>query len=131
MIVMIDGNCHGPAERKREMLDIADKLGVANDHLVFGVPDPHIERWLLDQSALQTVVRADIRVDAPEYKCERDLYKRRLREALNGVGISPLAGGVEYAATIMQHVDLMKPGCGDSQIPEFADGLRRLCRRLA
>ena len=105
IVVARDANCKGYPERKQEMEDnVPEKF----KHLmVYAIPDPHIERWLLlDSSAFKTVLGRGCA--APDYKCERDRYKRLLVEAIRGAGISPLLGGMEHAEDIVHHMDLRR-----------------------
>ena len=49
--------------------------------VIYAIPDPHIERWLLlDSAAFKKVL--DKGCSAPTQKCERGLYKRLLLQAV-------------------------------------------------
>ena len=130
LVILVDGNCERSASRKRAILRLAGAQGFPADAVVVGVPDPHIERWLLDGQALKAGVDPKIAVHVPKHKCERNRYKSALREAFRGADIHPPAGGVEYSADIVPHLDLERPGCGDSALKVFADDLRAALRRL-
>ncbi|MHC4066546.1 MAG: hypothetical protein ACYSUI_18885 [Planctomycetota bacterium] len=130
LAVVLDGNCQESKATRRKVLELADDSGLAPDQVLVGVPDPHIERWYLDQHALQQGVNAEIRIQAPGYKCERGRYKAALRKAFEPAGITPLAGGVEFASEILPHMDLEHPACGDQALKDFAYELRAALRRL-
>lgn len=61
---------------------------------------------------------------APDMKCDRDRYKQRLREAVREAGISPLVGGMEHAAAIVEALDLDRVREGDPALAKLLDGLR-------
>jgi len=48
LIVATDANCKGFQERKREFSSITKKATIP---IIYAIPDPHIERWLLLDSA--------------------------------------------------------------------------------
>ncbi len=102
LIAAIDANCRGIARRRKEILE---KAGNLKDLTVCAVPDPHIERWLLiDSAAFKKVLGTGCQ--APAGKCERGLFKRLLFKAVRESGRSPLIGGVEHAKDIVLAMDL-------------------------
>ncbi len=102
LIVATDGNCKGYAGRKQE-IDSATKS--YHGHLIYAIPDPHIERWLLlDSMAFKKVLGKGC--SAPTQKCERNLYKRLLLEAVRNTGINPLLGGIEYTEDLVRAMNL-------------------------
>ena len=73
-------------ERRKEF-DQADSLAP----IVLATPDPHVERWLLlDGAAFRQVFGRGC--DAPNLRCDRDLYKQRLVAAILAAGITPTLG---------------------------------------
>ena len=53
IIVATDGNCKGFAQRRREITDLTDRISA---RVICAIPDPHIERWLMiDSAAFKTV----------------------------------------------------------------------------
>lgn len=102
LIVATDGNCKGHLQRRRD-LEGAMK-GFSGD-VVYAIPDPHVERWLLlDTAAFKIVLGKGC--SAPPQKCERDLYKRLLLEAVRETGVNPPLGGIEYAEDIVNVMNL-------------------------
>lgn len=102
LIVATDGNCKGYLGRKQE-IDAVMKNFVGQ--VIYAIPDPHIERWLLlDANAFKKVLGKGC--SAPTKKCERHLYKRLLIEAVRQTGINPPLGGIEYAEELVNAMDL-------------------------
>ena len=72
IIAATDANCQGLRERTRALGDVTGQIDL---RIVFAVPDPHIERWLLvDSGAFKQVFGRGC--DAPDQKCERARYKK-------------------------------------------------------
>ncbi len=103
VIVATDADCKGFAERKKELDDVT---GEGFKHLViYAIPDPHIERWLLlDSAAFKSALGRGC--NAPDLKCSRDRYKQVLLEEMQDAGVSPPLGGIEYASDIVAAMDL-------------------------
>lgn len=103
ILVCTDGNCKGYAERKQEIDRVLpDTLASL---VLCAIPDPHIERWLLlDSAAFKAVFGRGCA--APDQKCERQRYKTFLRQAILEAGSTPLLGGIEYAPDVVQAMDL-------------------------
>lgn len=60
---------------------------------------------------------------APTQKCERDLYKRLLSEAVRQAGIKPFLGGVEYTERIVNAMNL-------EYLEQLGDSLSRFLKEL-
>ncbi len=60
IVVATDANCVGYGRRRRDITDLTDKIpGI---RVVCALPDPHIERWLLiDSAAFKSVWASDVR----------------------------------------------------------------------
>jgi len=102
LIVGRDANCQGYLKRKQELEPVAANCGC---HVVYAIPDPHIERWLLlDSAAFKAVLGRGC--DAPKQKCERKRYKRLLLEAVRAAGVTPLLGGIEYTEDLVKAMNL-------------------------
>jgi hypothetical protein len=128
LVLVIDGNCQGwhPARQA---------LGRKIDPNVFprslvACPDPHIERWCLaDPDAFQAVIGAAAPTD-PE-KCERNLYKEILRNAILAAGQPILTDAMEYAPDLVARADLYKAGKAQPSLGAFIDALRAALNELA
>ena len=117
IIVATDANCRGLNERVREMDQTTTPAP-----MILAIPDPHIERWLLlDSAAFKTAVGRGC--DAPDRKCDRDLYKRRLATAIHAAGIMPSLGGIEFAEDIVQSMDINRAKRADRSFQRFVDPL--------
>ena len=82
IIVATDGNCKGFLERKRQIEEVVKSF---SGLVICAIPDPHIERWLLlDSAAFKKVLGKGCA--APTYKCQRDLYKQLLGDAIVDAG---------------------------------------------
>lgn len=116
LVVVMDGNCQKAAKVRKDIEQEVKKVGLTIAHLICAVPDPHIERWYLeDQHAFKKVLpKAQPR--KLRYKCERDRYKRALTDAIRAAGIEPLLGGAEYGEDIAQNLD---PGKLDHSFQAF------------
>ncbi len=91
--------------------------------MVFTIPDPHIERWLLlDGAAFKAVFGTGC--NAPDLKCERSLYKRQLMDAIQSAEFTPLLGGIEYAEDIVRHMNLDRIARLDRSFGRFVSDLR-------
>ncbi len=132
LVVATDANCRGLTEaisKVREAIDEALFPSVA-----LAVPDPHVERWYMaDPQALLAAL--DARVAPGRRKCQRDLYKRMLREALLRAGHPVTLGGEEFAEEIVEAMDLYRATKNESTKNEpslaiFLDDLRGSLRRL-
>ena len=118
IIAATDANCSGLNERAREVA-----IPGAPAPMISAVPDPHVERWLLlDGAAFKAVFGRGC--DAPDLKCDRDLYKQRLTEAVRATGIIPSLGGIEFAEDIVRHMDIERTMRSDRSLRRFIDDLR-------
>jgi len=90
--------------------------------MIFAVPDPHVERWLLlDGAAFKTVFGKGC--NAPDLKCDRDRYKERLMKAIHDTGVTPSLGGIEFAENIVREMDIQRAS-RDPSFKDFVDELR-------
>lgn len=104
-IVVKDGNCQKATEVVRKIEDEVKRASVPIPRLVCAVPDPHIERWYLeDQQAFKKVL-SRAQPKKLRYKCGPDRYKRALIEAIRAAGVEPLLGGAEYGEDIAKVLD--------------------------
>lgn len=123
IVVATDANCKGLNERSREL-----SVPNAPAPLLLAVPDPHVERWLLlDGAAFKAVFGRGCQ--APDRKCARNLYKRKLIEEIHAAGSIPLIGGIEYAEDIVQHMDIDRAAQADASLQRFVEELRTIFRR--
>lgn len=121
LVVAIDANCRGYTQARREIVEVTDKFQFSA-RTVCAIPDPHIERWmLLDSAAFKEVLGKGCQ--APDYKCDRDRYKQLLLAAIREAGISPLVGGMEFAEDIVKAMDLHRVRQLDVSFDKLLDDL--------
>ena len=92
LVVAIDANCKKVSAARRE---IREKLQRGFESLTaIACPAPHIERWYMaDPPSFLEVVGT--RPNVGRRKCQKDRYKKMLREAISGLRhASPLASGL-------------------------------------
>ena len=122
LIAASDGNCKGYAGRRQE-IDTAVK-GYSG-RIIYAIPDPHVERWLLlDSTAFKKVLGKGC--DAPPRKCERDLYKRLLLQAIRAAGKNPPLGEVQYTEAIVGLIDLDYLERNDESLGKLLKELRQI-----
>lgn len=121
LVVVTDANCKGYNERKKEVDEASEKY---KDITICAIPDPHIERWLLlDSAAFKSVLGKGCQ--APNQKCSRDRFKQLLFEAIQQAGISPILGGMEHATDIVNAMDLTRMEQSDpSSLGKFIKELK-------
>lgn len=130
LVVSIDGNCHGPNEKRREIRQIIERIGYSRPY-VCAVPDPHVERWYLcDGEAVRQALSANVEPLVPAYKCERDRYKQELRRVILEADQSPVIGGAEHGEAIVGAMDLYRASQHDSSLAQFIEELRSALRSL-
>jgi hypothetical protein len=122
LIAATDGNCKGYVGRRQE---IDNALRGFNGRIVYAIPDPHVERWLLlDSTAFKRVLGRGC--DAPLRKCERGLYKRLLLQAIRATGVNPPLGGIEYTEDIVNAMDLDYLEHNDESLGKLLKELRQI-----
>ncbi|MCL5945860.1 MAG: hypothetical protein M1472_03275 [Planctomycetes bacterium] len=127
IVIAIDANCHGYNGRKKEIEGISGQLEVP---VAYAIPNPHVERWLLiDPAAFKSVL--GVGCAAPKQKCQRDLYKSLLRDAVERAGVTPSLGGIEYAADIVAKMDLLSTPQSDDSLEKFLAPVRQKFRQWA
>jgi hypothetical protein len=102
LLVATDANCKGYKDRKERLLR---QVELIKDRLIFAIPDPHIERWLLlDSAAFKEILGKACKT--PAYKCNRDRYKQLLIDAVMEAGATPILRGLEHAEDIVNQMDI-------------------------
>lgn len=126
LVVATDCNCKGHARRRKELEAVTSGEGSSPAvRVAFALPDPHVERWLLqDSAAFKRVFGKGC--DAPDQKCERDRYKRLLRAAIEDAGTDPLQGGVEFAEEMVGVIDFDR--IQDHRLKSFVEELAQARR---
>lgn len=125
LIVVIDANSHGWAERRAEIESVVEpNLFPA---FVIGCPDPHIERWCFaDPDAFFRVVGKLPPADPGKF--ERNYYKNQLRKTILEAGQPILTDAMEFAPDFVREMDLFKAGKAQTSLRHFVDSLRSALR---
>ena len=127
VVVVIDGNC-ATSRKKREEIRRATRLHLRN-RLVVGCPNPHVERWFLaDPDSFHEVVGH--RPVVGRDKCERGHYKRLLTDAIRKGNQPATLDGIEFAAELVEAMNLYRAGRHDSSLRAFVDELRSRFRGM-
>ncbi len=120
IVVATDANCKRLNERTREIV-----RQDAPAPMILAIPDPHIERWLLlDSAAFRAVFGKGC--DAPDQKCERNRYKQLLIDAIYAAGTTPIIGGIEYAKDIIEKININRAVREDRSFNRFVTNLRNI-----
>jgi hypothetical protein len=124
LLVATDANCKGLQARRRELLEVTGQVSLMT---ILAVPDPHVERWLLlDSAAFKAALGRGC--DAPDLKCERSRHKKRLVDAVLAAGVAPTLGGLEFADDIVGAMDLDRVAQADPSFGAFLADLRSLLK---
>lgn len=130
LVVVKDGNFKGWNRRYKEVKDNIKK-GLGNDLMIdyiIGIPDPHIERWLLlDSEAFKIVVGRGC--NPPSYNKERDYYKNYLINAVIEAGKTPTLGGIEFAEEIVKHMNIQKAMDVDKSFKKFVEDVNNIFKQ--
>jgi hypothetical protein len=102
----------GYVDKRAQLLGYAEKAKFPDpDNLVFAIPDPHIERWYLDDpQGFNKAIGTGALPVLPHYKCEKGLYKKVMRDAIASSGVAAQFGGYEYGEKIVEEMDLCLVG---------------------
>jgi hypothetical protein len=127
LVVAIDANCSSFAKARGAIeQNIDDSLRALT---VIACPDPHVERWYLaDPDSFAE--RVGVRPELGKRKCVRDLYKRKLSEAILGSGQPAPLGGIEFAAEIVAGMNLHRAGRSEDSLRHFVQDATALLRRV-
>lgn len=120
VIVGTDGNREGFSERKKAIDQVTSNF---TGLVICAIPEPHIERWLLlDSAAFKTVLGKGCQ--APDQKFEKDRYKKLLIEAVLEAGLMPILGGIEHAVDIVNAMDFQRVAQSDRSFRRFLKALQ-------
>lgn len=121
IVVAIDCNC---SKYNDVLKDIKQNTSEIDCFTVCALPDPHIERWLLlDSAAFKSVFGKGCK--APDYKCERYRYKNLLNSAIAEAGIQTFFGGLEWTEEIVNTMNLREMEQNDASLGNFLKDLKR------
>jgi hypothetical protein len=122
IVIAADANCKGVNARKTELRDAVEKHAQFKQIACYAIPDPHIERWMLvDSAAFRSVF--DRGCTLPAVKCAKNEYKTLLRQEISASGIEAPLGGQEYIDDIVLEMNL---GRAETSEPSLGDFLAQL-----
>lgn len=128
ILVAVDANCLGFVERRNQMIRVAQSLPAFHPLIAYAIPDPHVERWMLaDPIAFKAVFGRGC--TKPAVKCEKDLYKRLLREEIQKTGTDAPLGGEEFAGAIVEKMNLRKVERHEPSLGHLLQHLKGLFNR--
>jgi hypothetical protein len=104
LVVVVDGNCK-PKQKQQQVMKLLQSQTLRIPHYVIGVPDPHIERWYLEDTNALPQVLSGAKPNPPHYRCQKNLYKNALKDAIRAAGVEPSLGGAEYGKDIASNLD--------------------------
>lgn len=114
LLIVLDGNCTGANEKRREILDLVSDQAAPD--VVVGIADPHVERWMLaDGEAFRQVVGKYPPADPG--KCERGAYKRILAASAEEAGTLVLTTPMQDLAP--DFVEVMNLYRAEKQRPDL------------
>ncbi len=127
LVLVVDANCDGWREKRTSLQGQIDKT--LFPRTVVGCPDPHVERWCLaDAEGFGHVI--GVKPPRDPDKCERDYYKRILREAILNAGHPILTSEMEFAPDLVRAFDLFRAGKTQASLGKFVEDLRAALRML-
>ncbi len=127
LVIVVDANCQGWNAARAQIAEAVD--GSRVPRFVVGCPDPHVERWCIaDPQSFAVVVGAPPPTDPG--KCQRDLYKRGLRQAIQNAGQIVLGDPMEYAPDLVRAMDLFRAGKAQPSLKHFVDELTNALRGI-
>jgi len=129
VIVATDANCLGFKRRLNEMKKLVENQREFSGEVAFAIPYPHVERWLLlDSAAFRDVLGHGC--SAPDSKCAKDRYKELLRHAVHeATGLWPDFGGIEFAQDIVKAIDFGRVRGRDKSLDSFLDEVNAVFNR--
>lgn len=127
VVVAIDGNCSPHATARNEIQQAT--VPTLIDRVVIACPDPHVERWYLgDPQAVEKVI--GYRPSVGPRKCARHHYKRILADSIVRGGNPATLGGAEFAAELVNSMDMYRAGRASKSLKAFLDDLRVMLHRF-
>jgi hypothetical protein len=122
LVVARDANCQRFTQARQAVHGLIDQR--VFPAFAIARPDPHIERWFLaDPVSFHQVIGVQTRPG--RRKCERNLSKRKLAEAIRKGGHPPTLGGIEFAAELVGAMDLYRGGRNEPSLQHFIDDFRQ------
>ena len=128
ILVTVDANCQSYNARRQEMASVVTTYQQFEYLVVYAIPDPHIERWMLaDPQAFRTVFGRGCTL--PSLSCAKGEYKRLLREEIRQSGVDAPLGGEEFAQDIVGAMNLSSVEVREPSLGKLLGDLRAVFHR--
>jgi hypothetical protein len=127
LVILVDANDVGVAQRRSEVENALDST--LYPHIVVGVPDPYIERWMV-ADPVSFSARFGVEPDMAPPRSRED-WKERLTRALEASGEIVTQGGAEFADDIVSAMDLYRAGQTAPSFRTFLADLASAMRLIA
>ncbi len=83
---------------------------------------------MLDKKGFCQAVEIDVYPEVPTYKCEKERYKKAMKEAFAKAGFVPPLGGVEYGKDIALEIDFYTAQKADATFKHLLNELQSTLR---
>ncbi len=130
LLVIVDGNCEKPVQARERVRQICQGSECQIPFVVCGIPDPHIERWYLEDASAWQKILPGAKVPSLRYQCRQDYYKNALKNTIREVNIEPLLGGAEYGEDLAEVIDLYRLSQKDRSFKTFWQDLTHALKQL-
>jgi hypothetical protein len=125
LVIVIDGNCSTAIKVRKAIQQKVAQAKINVPYLACAVPNPHIERWYLEDPKALRQILPGAEPNCPQYKCEQDRYKNALKNAIRKAGLEPSLGGAEYGNDIAQLLDFYTLSKRDNAFKLFVDEVKQ------
>jgi hypothetical protein len=125
LIIVIDGNCSTAIKVRKIIQQKVAQANIGLPYLACAVPNPHIERWYLEDPQALRQILPGAEPNCPRYKCQQDRYKNALKNAIRKAGVEPAQGGAEYGNDIAQLLNFYTLGKRDKAFKLFVDEVKQ------
>lgn len=120
VVAAIDANCKGYNGKKKEIDERIPKGFPDHIPFIHAIPDPHVERWVLNDSAAFKAVFGK-GCAAPDQKCEKDRYKSILNRSIIDSGGEITINWTEHAEALIEHMDVDQLCRVDESVKKFIE----------
>ncbi len=118
LVVAIDANC-STFTQARAVIEGQLQNAFAG-RTIPACPDPHIERWYLaDLNSFHRIV--GVRPKIGRQKCQRDVYKALLAQAVVDTGHPATLGGLEFSEELAAAMNFYRAGKADNSLKHFLE----------
>ncbi len=129
ILVAVDSDRYSYQQRKSQIVKLFKNKEHLLGKLVLCIPDPHIERWYIeDFQALKTVLGIPVPIDKPPYKNDKNYYKQLVNRIFDSLDV--YFSGYEYGEEIAGEIDQYILEKANANFGKFITDLRNMFKRL-